>query len=269
MTKIGFIGTGNMGRAMVRGLAGAGLYDKTDILIYDRTFSVAEKLAAELGTTAVSDSSDLIRECQIIIFAVKPYVLPGLLAEKNTLLTGDKVIVSVAAGVSLCDIQTALGDDNRKIVRVMPNTPALVGAAMSSVTPNNAVSEAELAQVLAVFRSFGKAEVVPESLIDAVVGVSGSAPAYVYLFIEALADGAVLEGMPRAQAYEFAAQTVLGAAKMVLETGEHPGALKDMVTSPGGTTIAAVKVLEDTGFRAAVINAVAAAAQKNHEMGEK
>ena len=268
MTKIGFIGIGNMGRAMVRGLAGAELYAKKDILIYNRTTKVATDLADELGITAVNSLAELAT-CQLLVLGVKPHILPKVAEELSPLLNQETVIISVAAGVSLADIQNFLGNVPRKVVRVMPNTPALVGAGMSSVTPNDAVNEIELTQVLAVFRSFGKAEVVPEAQIDAVVGVSGSAPAYVYLFIEALADGAVLEGMSRPQAYEFAAQTVLGAAQMVLETNQHPGALKDMVTSPGGTTIAAVKVLEDNGFRSAVINAVAAAAKKNHELGEK
>ncbi len=148
----------------------------------------------------------------------------------------------------------------------MPNTPAMVGAGMSSISPSKEVTADVLEEVRTVIDSFGKSEVVPESMMDAVVGVSGSAPAYVYLFIEALADGAVAEGMPRKQAYEFAAQTVLGSAKMVLETGKHPGELKDMVCSPGGTTIAAVQSLEESQFRAATIKAVRTAAQKNAVM---
>ncbi|MCI1824261.1 MAG: pyrroline-5-carboxylate reductase, partial [Megasphaera sp.] len=150
-----------------------------------------------------------------------------------------------------------------KIIRVMPNTPALVGEGMSALAVNDAVTEDEKAAALAVFESFGKAALVAEQLIDAVCGLSGSGPAYVYMFIEAMADGAVLEGMPRQMAYTFAAQTVLGAAKMVLETGEHPGKLKDDVCSPGGTTIEAVRVLEEKGFRAAAAAAVVASTEKN------
>lgn len=149
------------------------------------------------------------------------------------------------------------------MVRAMPNTPALVGAGMAGLCVNEHVTEAEKEHAYAIFGSFGKAEFVPERLMDAVVGVSGSAPAYICLFIEALADGAVLEGMPRNQAYTFAQQVVYGTAKMALESGKHPGELKDMVCSPGGTTIAAVKTLEEHGFRAAVINAVSTAAEKN------
>lgn len=168
-------------------------------------------------------------------------------------------------GVTIQDLEE-LTSAKTKIVRVMPNTPALVGEAMSSISPNINVSSEEINEVTAIFTSFGEAEVVSENLMDAVIGVSGSSPAYVYMFIEALADGAVLSGMPRDKAYKFAAQAVLGAAKTVLETGEHPGKLKDMVTSPGGTTIEAVKSLENDGFRSAVINAVQAAANKNSSM---
>ena len=268
MAKIGFIGTGNMGRAMVKGLAQSGLYQQQDLYIYDRNLTVAKELAQDLGIQSTETPQALVKACDRIIFAVKPNVLPAVLRALVPEVTADKVVISVAAGISLEKLASILGADH-KIVRVMPNTPALVGMGMSAVTQNDQVTQAELAEVLAIFASFGKAEAVSESLIDAVVGVSGSAPAYVYLFIEALADGAVMEGMPRAQAYEFAAQTVMGSAQMVLETGQHPGELKDMVCSPGGTTIAAVKTLEEAGLRAAVIQAVQVAAEKNREMAKK
>lgn len=263
---IGFYGTGNMGRAMIQGLIQSKLYAAKDIWIYDVYQPVVDKLVAELGVTPAGEPEKLAQNSQTIIFAVKPYVLPGLLQELKPNLTTEQILISVAAGVNLATIEGALSADH-KLIRVMPNTPALVGEGMSAVARNSQISDEENEAVLAIFRSFGKAEAVTENLIDAVVGVSGSAPAYVYMFIEALADGAVLEGMPRPQAYEFAAQTVLGSAKMVLETGQHPGALKDMVTSPGGTTIEAVKTLEDQGMRSAVINAVRAASQKNREIG--
>ena len=156
-----------------------------------------------------------------------------------------------------------------KIVRAMPNTPVIVGAGMTSLTPNNEVRPEETDDIIEIFRSFGRAEIVEEHLIDAVVGVSGSSPAYTYMFIEALADGAVRAGLARAEAYTFAAQTVMGAAKMVLETGLHPGKLKDAVCSPGGTTIEAVRTLENNGFRTAVMEAVITAAEKNHRMSRE
>lgn len=266
MTKtIGFYGTGNMGRAMIQGLIQSKLYEAKDILIYDVYQPIVEKLVKELGVTPADGSENLAQKSDTIIFAVKPYVLPNLLKELSQNLTTSQVLISVAAGVNISTIEQALTSQH-KVVRVMPNTPALVGEGMSALACNANVSESEEKEVLEIFNSFGKAQLVSENLIDAVVGVSGSAPAYVYMFIEALADGAVLEGMPRQQAYEFAAQTVLGSAKMVLETKKHPGELKDMVTSPGGTTIEAVKVLEDQGFRSAVINAVQAASKCNKRL---
>lgn len=264
---IGFVGTGNMGKAMLRGLVKAELYPASEIFIYNRSVEPMEALVAELGVTTTASAAELAQKAQVIILGVKPNALPSVLSQLKDQLNPEQLVVSVAAGVTLAQMAELLSSE-QKLVRVMPNTPALVGEGMSAVAVNEQVTAAETAQILQIFQSFGKAELVTENLIDAVVGVSGSAPAYVYLFIEALADGAVAEGMPRAQAYEFAAQTVLGSAKMVLETGQHPGALKDMVSSPGGTTIAAVKVLEDKGFRSAVINAVQTAAQKNQEMSK-
>ncbi|MGM0122786.1 pyrroline-5-carboxylate reductase [Enterococcus sp. AZ194] len=262
---IGFYGTGNMGRAMIQGLIQSKLYEPKDIWIYDVYQPLVDKLATELGVTPTADSDTLAKNSDTIIFAVKPYVLPDLLKELAPNLTKEQILISVAAGVNIATMEDVLSTEH-KIVRVMPNTPALVGEGMSAVAYNPNVSAEEQQAVLEIFGSFGKAQAVTENLIDAVVGVSGSAPAYVYMFIEALADGAVLEGMPRPQAYEFAAQTVLGSAKMVLETNQHPGALKDMVTSPGGTTIEAVKTLEDHGFRSAVMNAVQAAAKRNAQL---
>ena len=178
------------------------------------------------------------------------------------------MVVSIAAGQTLASITDLFGRQI-KLVRSMPNTPALVGEAMSAVTPNEKISPEELQEVMAIFESFGKAEIVPETMMDAVVGVSGSSPAYVYMFIEAMADAAVADGMPRKQAYKFAAQSVLGAAKMVLETGEHPGVLKDAVCSPGGTTIAAVAELEKSGLRSSVIEAQRACVQKSRDMSKE
>lgn len=262
---IGFYGAGNMGQAMIHGLIGSKLYTPENIWIYDVYQPTKDKLSQEWGVSIADQPEELAEKSETIIFSVKPYVLPDLLQQLAPKLTKDQLLISVAAGVTIAKIEAILSTEH-KILRVMPNTPALVGAGMSAIAHNQSVTAEETEAALAIFRSFGKAEAVTENLIDAVVGVSGSAPAYVYLFIEALADGAVAEGMPRQQAYEFAAQTVLGSAKMVLETGQHPGTLKDLVTSPGGTTIAAVKTLEDKGFRSAVINAVQVAAQKNREM---
>ncbi|MBC2288258.1 pyrroline-5-carboxylate reductase [Listeria farberi] len=266
MKKIGFIGAGNMGTAIIRGLAQANLVKRDEIIVGGRNIEKLKPLETEFtGLQITTDTEKLVEQADIVILAVKPYTIPEILTTIKKKLTPDKIIISVAAGVTIQDLEE-LTSKETKIVRVMPNTPALVGEAMSSISPNSNVTAEETADISSIFSSFGKAEVVPENLMDAVVGVSGSSPAYVYMFIEALADGAVLNGMPRDKAYKFAAQAVLGAAKMVLETGEHPGKLKDMVTSPGGTTIEAVKSLEDNGFRSSVISAVQAAASKNRSM---
>ena len=181
-------------------------------------------------------------------------------AEKAGKINENTIIVSIAAGQSLEKMSAAFGKDKIKLIRVMPNTPALVGEGMSAVAPNGNITEEELKTVLDIFSSFGKAETISENLMDTVTAVSGSSPAYVFMFIEAMADAAVLAGMPRKQAYEMAAQAVLGSAKMILETGKHPGELKDMVCSPGGTTLEAVRVLEGHGLRSSVFEAVKACA---------
>ncbi|PZG37181.1 pyrroline-5-carboxylate reductase [Listeria ivanovii] len=266
MTKIGFIGAGNMGTAMIRGLAKTDFIDRKNLFVCGRNIEKLQPLETEFkGIQLTTNVKKLAEAVDIIILSVKPYTISEVLTNIKDKLTPEKIIISVAAGITIADLEKQTIPET-KIIRVMPNTPALVGEGMSSISPNTSVTAEETAIVSKIFTSFGQAEVVPESLMDAVVGVSGSSPAYVYMFIEALADGAVLNGLPRDKAYKFAAQAVLGSAKMVLETGEHPGKLKDMVTSPGGTTIEAVKSLEDNGFRSAVINAVQAAASKNSSM---
>ena len=252
MATIGFYGAGNMGQAMLAGLLQAEIYPPDAIFVYDAYKPSLEKISGNFGVKTLTDSDELIQKSDIIIFAVKPNILLEVLPQVAKVIKKEQLVVSIAAGITIDALVDCLGE-TQKILRVMPNTPALVGEAM--------------AQVLAIFRSFGKAEVVPEKMMDCVTGLSGSGPAFVYLFIEALADGAVFEGMSREMAYEFAAQTVLGAAKMVIETNEHPGVLKDRVTSPGGTTIAGVKVLETEGLRAAAMAAVSAATQKSRQLG--
>ncbi|MEC4256454.1 pyrroline-5-carboxylate reductase [Escherichia coli] len=241
--KIGFIGGGNMAKAIIGGLVNSGKIAPSNIWIFDRKPETNQALAEQQGINAAESAEALAREVDILFGAV----------------------VSIAAGVTLDSLASVLGYD-RKIIRAMPNTPSLVSEGMTSVTPNVLVEQSETDEVVAIFESFGKAEVVNEYLIHSVVGVSGSAPAYVFMFIEAMADAAVLGGMPRAQAYQFAAQAVKGSAQMVLETGKHPGELKDMVCSPGGTTIEAVKVLEEKGFRAAVIEAMQQCMAKSEKL---
>ena len=253
--KIGFIGCGNMGKAILGGLIASGEVKPGNIWVYTPSPDKVAALHDEFGINVAQSAQDVAQITDIVFGAVKPGIMLKVLSEVASSLNKDSLLVSIAAGITLDQLATVLGHD-RKIIRTMPNTPALVNAGMTSVTPNALVTPEETAEILNIFRYFGEAEIIAEPMIHPVVGVSGSAPAYVFMFIEAMADAAVLGGMPRAQAYKFAAQAVMGSAKMVLETGKHPGELNDMVCSPGGTTIEAVKVLEERGFRAAVIEAM-------------
>ncbi|MEM6160532.1 pyrroline-5-carboxylate reductase [Erwinia sp. P6884] len=265
--KIGFIGCGNMSKAIIGGLVSAGQVKAENIWVYDHKPETNRAMQEEYGITPGGSAEEVAKQADILFGAVKPNVILNVLKEVSGSLNNETVVVSIAAGVTLASLAEVLGHD-RKLVRVMPNTPALVNEGMTSVTPNVLVTQEETDEILAIFNGFGKAARVPESMIHAVVGVSGSAPAYVFMFIEAMADAAVLGGMPRAQAYEFAAQAVKGSAQMVLETGKHPGELKDMVCSPGGTTIEAVRVLEEKGFRSAVIEAMQSCMAKSASMGK-
>lgn len=266
--KIGFIGGGNMAKAIIGGLVKSGQIALSNIWVFDRKAETNEALAREYGIQAAESAEALAREVDILFGAVKPNVILKVLKDLASQLKKEALVISIAAGVTLDSLATVLGHD-RKIVRVMPNTPALVNEGMTSVTPNVLVEQPEIDEVVTMFESFGKAAVVSEYLIHSVVGVSGSAPAYVFMFIEAMADAAVLGGMPRAQAYQFAAQAVKGSAQMVLESGKHPAELKDMVCSPGGTTIEAVKVLEEKGFRAAVMEAMQQCMAKSEALSKK
>ena len=263
--KIGFIGTGNMGSAMMGGMVSSGIVAASNVMASDIFQAALDRISDQLNIATSTNNRDVVDFADIVFLAVKPQYLAGAIDGIKDMDFTDKIVVSIAAGQSIEKL-TELFGKQLKLIRVMPNTPALVGEAMSALSTNELVSEDEADIVLHLFESFGKAEIVPEKLQDAVVGISGSSPAYVYMFIEALADGAVAEGMPRAQAYKFAAQAVLGSAKMVLETGEHPGVLKDAVCSPGGTTIEAVATLEALGFRNAVIEAERVCVEKSRDL---
>ncbi len=264
--KIGFIGLGNMATAMIGGILKKGLAAPADICGSDKMSAACEKAEKVYGIVTCTSNAEVASKSDILILAVKPIFFPEVMKEIKDAVKGETVLVSIAAGKTLSYIEEGLGNSSLKLVRCMPNTPALVGEGCTGVCANRNVTEEELEQVLKLVRSFGVAEVVPERLMDVVVGVSGSSPAYVFMFIEAMADEAVAAGMPRNQAYQFAAQAVLGSAKMVLETGKHPGELKDMVCSPGGTTIQAVKVLEEKGMRAAVMDAMEACIEKSKQL---
>ena len=261
--KIGFIGLGNMATAMIGGMLQKGIAKPEDIIGSSKTETTAEKVKTKFNINTTTDNTAVAEQADILFLAVKPIFFPEVIAEIKDAVKADTLIVSIAAGRNLQYLKDAFGRPELKLIRCMPNTPALVLEGCTGVCIGENVTEDETEQVLSLLRSFGIASVVPERLMGVVVGVSGSSPAYVFMFIEAMADEAVAAGMPRKQAYEFAAQSVLGSAKMVLETGKHPGELKDMVCSPGGTTIQAVKVLEEKGMRAAVMDAMDACIEKS------
>ncbi len=263
--KLGFIGAGNMASAIMKGIISTGLYSKDEIIAADLSDDARNKAKNELGVSVTVSNQEAAKEVEILILAIKPFHFQEVIEEIRPVIKDDVLVISIAAGQTISNIEKLFGKDIH-LVRTMPNTPALVGAGAAGLCRNSLVTEEELKKAVAIFESFGIAEVVPESMIDAVIGVSGSSPAYVFMFIEAMADAAVADGMPRAQAYRFAAQAVLGSAKMVLETGKHPGELKDMVCSPAGTTIEAVRVLEEKGMRSAVFEAQKACVEKARNM---
>jgi pyrroline-5-carboxylate reductase len=270
MRTIGFIGSGNIAEALVKGFST--LEQKPRVLVLDAVPGKAAEFAARHGAEDAQDLANLLTECGrnegFVFMAVKPQSMKALLSELAAQGEASRapLYVSVVTGWTLAAIGSAL--TGARVIRVMPNTPVAVGAGMMALAASDAVSAAEVAEVEALLKASGRVERVPEGLFDAVTGLSGSGPAYGFLMIEALADGGVYKGLPRQLAYTLAAQTLLGAAKMVLETGKHPGELKDMVTSPAGTTIAGVKALEDRGFRAACVAAVAAASERAAELGK-
>lgn len=260
--KIGFIGLGNMARAIIGGMLAQGMVPAGEICGSAKTLTTRDAVREQFGIDTKASNAAVAEEAQTLILAVKPQFLAGVIAEIKDAVQPDTLIISIAAGKTLAWLEDAFGR-RVKLVRCMPNTPALVGEGCTGVCVNGAVSEEETRYALRLMESFGKASLVEERLMDAVGAVSGSSPAYVFLFIEAMADAGVAAGMPRAQAYEFAAQAVYGSAKLLLETGKHPGELKDMVCSPGGTTIEGVRVLEESGFRGAVMDALLAAVEKS------
>ncbi len=264
---IGFIGGGSMGSAMIGGILQSGLVPKEQIIAADKNEPALLSLQERFGIRTTQSNAVAAAQADIVILAVKPHILAEAIPEISGQIQADTLVISIAAGQAIAAIEALFGKDI-KLIRAMPNTPALVGEAMSALCGNPNVTQDDLQEACALFQSFGKCEIVTEHMIDTVVGVSGSSPAYVYLLIEAMADAAVADGMPRAQAYKFAAQSVLGSAKMVLETGTHPGALKDAVCSPGGTTIEAVAMLEEAGMRSAIIRAQRACVQKSKDMGK-
>lgn len=266
MSKIiGFIGCGNMGSAMVGGLIKSGFQNPSDIIVSTKTEASAKKVSDEFKVKITLDNKEVAKKADVLVLAVKPYMYKGVIDEIKSELTREMLIITIAAGVSIENMEYWLGEGS-KIIRTMPNTPALVGEAMSAMCSNKHVTEEELEYAKNIFNSFGDCVDLPEKDFHAFTALCGSSPAYVFMFVEAMADAAVKLGIPRVKAYTMAAQSVLGSAKMVLDTGKHPGELKDMVCSPAGTTIDAVAELEKHGFRSAVIEAMEKCAEKSKSM---
>lgn len=253
MNTFGFIGMGNMGHAMLNGIMRS--FDKSQIMFTDASDVVRVRVGEETGIKVAPTNIELANSVKYIVLAVKPQYYDEVINGIKNVITQDKIIISLAPGITTEDLRQKF-DANVRVVRCMPNTPAMIGEGMTGVSYDQKEYNLEEMDVIAqFFSSFGRFSIVEERLLDTVTCVSGSSPAYVYMFIEALADSAVKYGMPRADAIEFAAMTVKGAADMVLSTKEHPAVLKDRVCSPGGTTIAAVAALEENGFRHAIMAA--------------
>lgn len=256
-----------MATALARGWLTAGLASKERMVASDPYPQARQDFTTETGVSSTADNREVAAGSDLLLLAVKPQVMAALLADIRPSVTGRHMVISIAAGITLKQLSDGLGQD-RRLIRVMPNTPCLVGASASGYSPGRSATLEDVALVDRLLNALGRAFRLPEHLLDAVTGLSGSGPAFVYVMIEALSDGGVRVGLPRDVATTLAAQTVFGAAKMVLETGSHPGVLKDMVASPGGTTIAGLHALERGGLRAALMDAVEAATKKSLELGK-
>jgi pyrroline-5-carboxylate reductase len=260
MVPIGFIGAGNMAEAIIGGIIKKGIFSPQDIMAFDIVKERLDTLSSRFGIRIAPSALDLVQGAESVILAVKPGSIHPVVSSLKGILAS-RLVISIAAGVTIGSLLEILGEKTR-LIRVMPNTPALVLEGVSGLAASKACTPDDKARGLAVFSGIGLCIELEERLLDAVTGLSGSGPAFVFLFIEALSDGGVRAGLPRDVALKLAAATVRGAATMVLETGKHPGGLKDMVASPGGTTIEGLSVLEAKGFRSAVMDAVFAAYKK-------
>ena len=264
--RVGFLGAGNMGEALIKGLRAVDLVPADLIGATDVRADRLKQIASDFGIQGFDVNGDLVQRSDVVILAVKPQILAAVLAEVAPAVTADKLLISIAAGVSTDRLRQFLGKTAR-IIRVMPNTPALVLEAATAIAKSEGLQPGDLETAEEIFGAVGKVVVLDESLMDAVTGLSGSGPAYVALVVESLADGGVKMGLDRQTAMTLATQTVLGAARLLLETGAHPGQLKDMVSSPGGTTIAGVAALEEGGVRRTFIKAVEQGTLRSRELG--
>jgi pyrroline-5-carboxylate reductase len=264
--KVGFIGSGNMGEALIKGLVAANLVPPEAIYASDVRQERLRTLERQYGIQLLQDNAELVRQADIVVLAVKPQIMAPVVRQISAAVTPRKLLISIAAGVSTMTIRAALGKEAR-LIRVMPNTPALVLEGVTAIAKTDGLEPGDLDTASEIFSAVGRVVTLDEELMDAVTGLSGSGPAYVAIVVESLADGGVKMGLDRATAMILATQTVLGAARLILETGLHPGAVKDMVSSPGGTTIAGVHALEEGGLRHTLIKAVERATQRSRELG--
>ncbi len=264
---LGFIGTGAMGSAMIKSVCRSGILSDGRIKIYDSDSNKTSALSRETGAGVCASAAETVSKSDIIVLAVKPNVLESVLKSIKDTLDDKKIIVSFAVGIPISFYKNIVGKD-RKVVRTMPNTPMQVNEGMTLISYDSSTGESEIEVIKKLFECTGRVEILDEKLMSEVTALTGSSPAYVYMFIEAMADAGVQSGIPRALAYRLAAQAVLGSAKMVLETGRHPAELKDQVCSPAGTTIQAVSALEKNGFRYAVIDAMGECTKKAREIGK-
>ena len=264
--KVGFVGAGNMGEALVKGLLAANLVPAEAVYATDVRLERLKELDRQYGVQVAAGNAELVRHVDVVILAVKPQIIEPVLREIAPAVTRRKLLISIAAGVSTARIRAALGKEAR-LIRVMPNTPALVLEGVTAIAKAEGLEPGDLDIAGEIFSAVGRVVVLGEELMDAVTGLSGSGPAYVALVVESLADGGVRMGLDRLTAMTLATQTVLGAARLLLETGMHPGALKDMVSSPGGTSIAGIAALEEGGIRNTFIKAVERATLRSRELG--
>jgi pyrroline-5-carboxylate reductase len=266
--QIAFIGAGNMSTALIRGLIGSGLCVKERVIASDVSQPQLDALTRAQAIKVTTDNAAAVRGADIVVLATKPQVFATLLPELAKLLDSRSLVISIAGGVPIAVIESQLAPRTR-VIRAMPNTPALIGLGATAIAAGNHATSADMELAARIFNSVGRCVRVDEHLLDAVTGLSGSGPAYAFVMIEALADAGVNMGLTRADAQLLAAQTLLGAAKLVLESGEHPGQLKDRVTSPGGTTIAGLQALESHGIRSALIDAVEKATLRSKALGQE
>ena len=265
--KIGIIGTGNMGESLINGLLYARSSAPKNIICSDIRKDKLKSVRDTYGVITTTSNTDVVKASEIVIYAVKPQIMAPTLRETAAYLDMSKVIISIAAGVPLVAIESCLNKDLR-LIRVMPNIAASVKEGAAAIAPGKHASKGDLKVAKAIFDSVGKSIIIEEEFMDAITGLSGNGPAYIFLIVDALADAGVKMGLSREDALLLSAQSVLGAAKLLLETNEHPGRLKDKVTSPGGTAIAALHTIEAGGLRTTLINAVEVGTKRSRELGE-